>query len=151
MAHDKKSNTFLRLTGMPDTVKNIESLPLSGNGRTFRLSDIAQIKRGYADPAEPKMYFNGKPAIGIALSMAEGGNNIDLGKNLDKKMAEIKHNLPLGFELNTVSDQPQVVKNAIGEFMEGLIEAIVIVLVMSLLSLGRRSGYVISCCIPWYC
>jgi multidrug efflux pump len=148
MAHDKKSNTFLRLTGMPDTVKNIESLPLSGNGRTFRLSDIAQIKRGYADPAEPKMYFNGKPAIGIALSMAEGGNNIDLGKNLDKKMAEIKHNLPLGFELNTVSDQPQVVKNAIGEFMEGLIEAIVIVLVMSLLSLGRRSGYVISCCIP---
>ena len=148
MTHDKSSNTYLRLTGLPDTLKNIESLPLSGNGRTFRLSDIATITRGYAEPAEPKMYFNGKPAIGISLSMSDGGNNIELGKNLDKKFAQLKHNMPLGFELNMVSDQPQVVKNAIGEFMEGLIEAILIVLVMSLLSLGRRSGYVISCCIP---
>ena len=148
MTHDENNNSYLRLTGLPDTVKNIENILISAQGRTFRLQDIAQIKRSYAEPAEPKMYFNGQPAIGIALSMSDGGNNIELGKNLGKKIAKLQKNMPLGFELHMVSDQPQVVKNAIGEFMEGLIEAIAIVLVMSLLSLGRKSGYVISCCIP---
>ena len=148
MTHDDNNNSYLRLTGLPDTVKNIENILISAQGRTFRLKDIAQIKRSYAEPAEPKMYFNGQPAIGIALSMSDGGNNIELGQNLGKKIAKLQKNMPLGFELHMVSDQPQVVKNAIGEFMEGLVEAIAIVLVMSLLSLGRKSGYVISCCIP---
>ena len=148
MKHDSQSNIYLRLTGLPDTVKNIENIPLSGNGRTFRLGDVAVIKRDYADPAEPKMYFNGKPAVGIAISMVDGGNNLTLGENLDKKVNEIRRELPLGFELNQVLNQPQVVKNSINEFMESLIEAILIVLAVSLLTLGRQSGYVISACIP---
>ena len=148
MKHDDQSNVYLRLTGIPDTVKNIENLPISGNGRTLRLGDVAAVKRDYADPAEPKMYFNGKPAVGIAISMVDGGNNLTLGENLDEKCREIRKDLPLGFELNQVLNQPQVVKNSISEFMESLIEAILIVLVVSLMTLGRQSGYVISACIP---
>ena len=148
MKHDDQSNVYLRLTGIPDTVKNIENLPISGNGRTLRLGDVAAVKRDYADPAEPKMYFNGKPAVGIAISMVDGGNNLTLGENLDNKCREIRKDLPLGFELNQVLNQPQVVKNSISEFMESLIEAIMIVLVVSLMTLGRQSGYVISACIP---
>ncbi|MEE3381038.1 MAG: efflux RND transporter permease subunit [Succiniclasticum sp.] len=148
MKHDDTHNTYLRLTGIPDTVKNIESLPVSGNGRVMRLGDIAVIQRGYADPAEPKMYFNGKPCIGIAISMTDGGNNLRLGENLDKKIKEIRGKLPVGFEISQVLNQPQVVKNSINDFMESLLEAIAIVLVVSLMTLGRKSGYVISCCIP---
>ena len=148
MKHDDQNNIYLRLTGIPDTVKNIENLPISGNGRTLRLGDVATIKRDYADPAEPKMYFNGKPAVGIAISMIDGGNNLTLGENLDKKIQEIRKELPLGFEMDQVLNQPQVVKNSIDEFMESLFEAIVIVLVVSLMTLGRQSGYVISVCIP---
>lgn len=148
MEHDNKNNVYLRLTGLPNTLKNIENLPISGNGRTLRLGDVATITRGYAEPAEPKMYFDGHPAIGIAISMVDGGNNLELGANLDKETVRIRNQLPLGFEFHQVLNQPKVVKNAINEFMESLIEAIIIVLLVSLLSLGRRSGYVISVCIP---
>lgn len=148
MQHGDNHNIYLRLTGLPDTVKNIEALPISGNGRVLRLGDVATIKRDYTDPADPKMYFNGKPAVGIAVSMINGGNNLELGENLDKESEAVRNALPLGFELNQVLNQPQVVKNSINEFMESLLEAIAIVLVVSLLTLGRQSGYVISVCIP---
>lgn len=148
MKQGAEQNIYLRLTGLPDTVKNIENLPLSGNGRTLRLGDVATIKRDYADPPEPKMYFNGKPAIGIAISMIDGGNNLQLGSNLANEVKELQKTLPLGFELHQVLNQPQVVKNAISEFTKSLVEAILIVLVVSLMTLGRQSGYVISICIP---
>lgn len=148
MAESDSTNTYLRLTGSPDTLANISNIPIQANDRTFRLGDIAEIKRGYAEPAEPKMYFNGQPAVGIAISMEDGGNNIKLGANLDQAVRQIQQELPLGFELGQVANQPQVVKNAIGEFTDSLLEAILIVLAVSLLSLGRRCGYVISVCIP---
>ena len=94
------------------------------------------------------MYYNGKPAVGIALSMEDGGDNIKLGENLAKEIVRILKELPLGLELNQVANQPEVVKKSISEFSESLYEAIIIVLVVSLMTLGRRSGYVISCCIP---
>ena len=94
------------------------------------------------------MYYNGKPAVGIALSMEEGGDNIKLGDNLAQEISKLQKELPLGLELNQVANQPEVVKNSISEFSESLWEAIIIVLVVSLMTLGRRSGYVISCCIP---
>ena len=94
------------------------------------------------------MYYNGKPAVGIALSMEDGGDNIKLGENLANEIARIQKELPLGLELNQVANQPEVVKKSISEFSESLYEAIIIVLVVSLMTLGRRSGYVISCCIP---
>lgn len=148
MIESDSTNTFLRLTGSPDTLANITEIPIKANERTFRLGDIATITRSYAEPAEPKMYFNGQPAIGIAVSMEDGGNNIKLGENMEKVVSEIRAQIPLGFELQQVANQPQVVKNAIEEFTDSLLEAILIVLAVSLISLGRRCGYVISVCIP---
>ncbi|MDD4721833.1 MAG: efflux RND transporter permease subunit [Acidaminococcaceae bacterium] len=148
MVDSNTSNVYLRLNGLPNSVENIKSIPIKANGRVFRLGDIAEITRGYPDPADPKMYFNGKPAIGIAISMTEGGNNIKLGKNLDNLANEVRQELPLGFEFNQVANQPQVVQNSINEFVKSLLEAVVIVLVVSLMSLGRQCGYVISICIP---
>lgn len=148
MLHENGYNTFLRLTGIPDAAAEIANIPISGNGRTLHLGDIADIKRDYADPPESKMYFNGAPAIGIAISMRDGGNNMELGDNLKNEVAKMKNELPLGFEIHQVHNQPEVVEASIDEFMESLIEAIVIVLIVSLMTLGRESGYVISCCIP---
>lgn len=148
MSETPDDNVYLRLTGMPDAVENIASLPIQANGRVFRLGDIADVKRGYADPPEPKFFFNGQPAVGIALSMEDGGNNIRLGENLAKTIAQITAELPLGFELHQVANQPEVVKNSIDEFTQSLKEAVIIVLAVSLISLGRRCGYVISVCIP---
>ena len=142
------ANSYLRITGSPDSVENIAAIPINANGRVFRLGDIATITRGYADPPETMMYYNGKPAVGIALSMEDGGDNIKLGENLAKEIVRIQKELPLGLELNQVANQPEVVKKSISEFSESLYEAIIIVLVVSLMTLGRRSGYVISCCIP---
>lgn len=148
MVETDKTNTYLRLTGKTDSVQQIASLPINANGKIFRLGDVATIKREYADPPEAKFYYNGQPAIGIALSMEDGGNNLDLGENVAKAITQIQRELPLGLELHQVANQPEVVKNSIAEFSESLWEAIIIVLVVSLFTLGRRSGYVISCCIP---
>ena len=142
------ANSYLRITGSPDSVENIAAIPINANGKVFRLDDIATITRGYADPPDTLMYYNGKPAVGIALSMEEGGDNIKLGDNLANEISKLQKELPLGLELNQVANQPEVVKNSISEFSESLWEAIIIVLVVSLMTLGRRSGYVISCCIP---
>ena len=148
MLETDTANAYLRITGSPDSVEHIASLPLNANGKVFRLGDIAQISRGYADPPDPLMYFNGQPAVGIALSMEDGGNNIQLGENLALLISKLKQELPLGLELHQVANQPEVVKSSISEFSQSLYEAIIIVLAVSLFTLGRRSGYVISCCIP---
>lgn len=144
----RDSNIYLRLTGMSDTLDNLRAVPIAAGGRILRLGDIAEVGKDYADPPEPKMYFNGLPAIGIALSMEERGNNITLGENLDRLAFEVRNELPLGFSLEQVANQPRVVKNAIGEFSTSLFEAIAIVMAVSLLTLGRSSGFVISVCIP---
>lgn len=148
MVETDTANAYLRITGSPKGVEHIASLPINANGKVFRLGDIAQISRGYADPPEPLMYYNGQPAVGIALSMEDGGNNIQLGENLALLITKIKGQLPLGLELHQVANQPEVVKSSISEFSQSLYEAIIIVLAVSLFTLGRRSGYVISCCIP---
>lgn len=148
MVETDTANAYLRISGSPDSVANIASLPINANGRVFRLGDIAKVTRGYAAPPEPLMYYNGQPAVGIALSMEDGGDNIQLGRNLALEIARLQKDLPLGLELSQVANQPEVVKNSISEFSESLYEAIIIVLAVSLFSLGRRSGYVISCCIP---
>lgn len=142
------ANSYLRITDSPSSVENIASIPINAGNKIFRLADVANISRGYSDPPDTLMYYNGIPAVGIALSMEDGGNNIQLGENLAAEIQKIQKNLPLGLELNQVANQPEVVKNSISEFSESLYEAIIIVLAVSLLTLGRRSGYVISCCIP---
>lgn len=141
-------NVYLRLTGLPNSTDNIRNILLNSNGKTFRLGDIATIERDYPDPPKAKMYVDGKPAIGIAISMEDNGNNIELGKNLSAMVAQLKKQIPLGFDLHQVANQPEVVKQSVDEFTESLYEAIIIVLVVSLFTLSRQSGYVISVCIP---
>ena len=148
MVETDTANAYLRITGNPVSVEQIASLPINANGKVFRLGDIAKVTRGYADPPEPLMYYNGQQAVGIAISMEDGGDNIQLGDNLALLIQKLKKELPLGLELHQVANQPEVVKSSISEFSRSLYEAIIIVLAVSLFTLGRRSGYVISCCIP---
>ncbi len=148
MVTTKTDNVYVRVTGMFDDIEAIRNLPIRVMDKTFRLGDIATVKRGYVDPPEPKMYFNGKPAIGISVSMEKGGNVLTLGKDLNKLLAQIKKELPLGLAISQVSDQPEVVKDSVNEFVKTLLEAIAIVLLISFLSLGVRTGIVVALCIP---
>ncbi|MDR3589076.1 MAG: efflux RND transporter permease subunit [Negativicutes bacterium] len=141
-------NVYLRVTGMFEDIDGIRDLPIRANGRTFRLGDIAVIKRSYADPIEPKMYANGQPAVGIAVSMDKGGNILTLGADLSQTIEQISQELPLGLEISQVSDQPKVVEASISDFVKSLREAIIIVLIVSFLSLGMRTGIVVALCIP---
>ena len=140
MVETSSDNVHMRVTGMFESVRDLRDLPIRAGGRTFRLGDIAGIERSYADPPEPKMFYNGRPAIGIAASMEKGGNILTVGKNLEDAMTGIRKGLPLGMEVHTVFDQPQVVKASIDEFMKVLAEAVVIVLIVCFLSLGLRSA-----------
>lgn len=139
---------YLRVTGMFENIESIRNLPIRVLDKTFRLGDIAKVERSYADPPEPKMFFNGKPAIGIAVSMEKGGNILTLGKDLGASLGQIRKDLPLGLKIDQVADQPEVVKDSINEFVKTLCEAIAIVLIISFLSLGLRTGVVVALCIP---
>ena len=141
-------NVYLRVTGIFDDVTAIENLPINADGKIFRLADIAKVERRFSEPHEPKMFFGDAPAIGIAVAMEDGGNILRLGENLERMTEQIQSELPLGLELHEVSDQPQVVEESIGEFVETLILAIVIVLAVSFASLGWRTGLVVAGCIP---
>jgi multidrug efflux pump subunit AcrB len=148
MIETSSDDVYLRVNGMFKSLNDLKKLPIRANGRTFMLGDIAKVTRSYADPPEPKMFYNGKPAIGLALSMEKGGNIITLGKNLDKAVTQIRKDLPLGLAMNIVANQPVVVKKAINEFIESLTEAVAIVLIVCFFSLGLRSGVIVALCIP---
>jgi len=132
-------NLQVRVTGALKTVKDLEDLELRANGTTFRLGDFATIKREYQDPPGNKMRFNGKEVIGLGVSMEKGGNIIQLGKHMEKTVREMKTKLPVGIELERVSDQPEAVKASVGEFVHTLIEAVLIVLAVSFVALGLHS------------
>ncbi|SFT85456.1 Multidrug efflux pump subunit AcrB [Selenomonas sp. GACV-9] len=142
------NNVYLRVSGVFDDVDAIREMPINANGKVFRLGDIAKVERKTADPAKPKMFFNGEPAIGIAVSMEDGGNILQLGENLRKEISKVQQEVPVGLEVHQVSDQPKVVDNSIHDFVKTLVEAIVIVLAVSFLSLGVRTGMVVAGCIP---
>lgn len=148
MVETSSDRVYLRVSGMFDDVDSIRNMPVSAGGGTFRLGDIADVKRDYADPPEPKMYLNGQPAVGLAISMDDGGNIIKLGKALNEGIAKINRDLPLGMEVSPVADQPLVVEEAINEFAITLIIAIAVVLLVCFLSLGMRTGGVVALCIP---
>ena len=138
----------LRASGVFESLEDIRALPIAANGNVFRLGDIATVERRTATPPEPMMFYNGAPAIGIAVSMEDGGNILALGSNLAGLTDEIRQDLPLGMELNEVSNQPAVVQHSIHDFVETLALAIIIVLAVSFLSLGFRTGLVVAGCIP---
>ena len=147
----------VRVTGALNTVKDLENLELRANNTTIRLGDFATIKREYQDPPHDKMRFNGKEVIGLGVSMEKGGNIIKMGKGLDVTLAAIKAKLPVGLELQRVSDQPRAVTASVSEFITTLIEAVAIVLIVSFLALGLhtkpfridfRPGLVVALTIP---
>jgi multidrug efflux pump len=143
-----QNSVALRVSGQLDSVQAISDLLLRAGGQTFRLGDIARVQRGFADPPVTTMRFKGHEAIGLAVSMARKGDVLRLGENLRRTMARLKSELPVGIEFEQVSDQPGVVKGAVDEFMRSLLEAVAIVLVISFLSLGARTGLVVALTIP---
>lgn len=144
----ESDNVYLRVTGSFGEVEAVRALPVKAGGQVFRLGDIARVERRYSDPATPEMYFNGEPAVGLAISMKDGGNILALGRHLQATLERLAQDLPVGLEIHQVSNQPQVVEESIHEFMKTLTEAIVIVLAVSFLSLGWRTGLVVAFCIP---
>jgi multidrug efflux pump subunit AcrB len=148
MLQTSSDNVYLRVTGMFQDLEDIRNLPIAANGREFRLGDIAKVNRGYSDPSDPQFYYNGKPAIGIAVAMNSGGNILTLGKNMEATVKQIQQELPAGLELHQTVNQPKVVEAAINEFVQALVEAIGIVLIVSFISLGFRSGMIVALCIP---
>jgi len=139
---------YLRPTGAFDSVEAIRDISIRANGRLFRLGDIAEVTRGYADPPNPRMRFMGRNALGIAVSMRAGGDIIHLGKNLDEATTRLQKNLPVGLELERVTDQPRAVARSVGEFVDTLAIAVAIVLAVSFFSLGWRPGLVVALSIP---
>ena len=138
----------VRVSGALNSVEELRQMPLLVNGKTIQLGDVAEVYRGFSDPAQPRMRFMGENGIGIAVSMRKGGDIIALGKNLEQEFARLQKALPLGMELQKVSDQPVAVKRSINEFMKVLAEAVVIVLLVSFFSLGFRTGLVVAFSIP---
>ena len=138
----------LRVSGRFDSVEQIRDFPIRVGDRSFRLGDVADVSRGFADPAAPRMRFMGENAIGLAVSMRDGGDIIRLGERLDAEFARLQQNLPVGMTLKKVSDQPEAVRSSVAEFVRVLTEAVVIVLLVSFFSLGFRTGLVVALSIP---
>ncbi|MCX5510067.1 MULTISPECIES: efflux RND transporter permease subunit [Pseudomonas] len=138
----------LRVSGRFDSVEQIRQFPIRIGDRTFRIGDVAEVQRGFNDPPAPRMRFMGEDAIGLAVSMKDGGDILVLGKALEGEFARLAQSLPAGMELRKVSDQPAAVKAGVGEFVQVLVEALVIVLLVSFFSLGLRTGLVVALAIP---
>ncbi|VVQ24478.1 Multidrug export protein AcrF [Pseudomonas fluorescens] len=138
----------LRVTGNFQTVDEIKNFPIRVGDRTFRISDVADVRRGFNDPPAPRMRFMAQDAIGLAVAMKDGGDILVLGKALEIEFARIQKNLPAGMQLRKVSDQPAAVKTGVGEFVQVLVEALAIVLLVSFFSLGVRTGMVVALAIP---
>ena len=148
MVNTDTNNVYLRINGVFDSVDAVKNMPVRINNQTIRLGDIADITMTYKDPSSPQFYYEGKPAIGIAISMDAGANNIEFGKAIDKKLKELKPTIPVGLNIDQVSNQPHIVKESIGDFSQSLFEAIAIVLLVSFASLGIRTGIVVALTIP---
>jgi len=150
-------NLQVRVTGAMASAKDLENLELRANGTTFRLGDFAAVRREYKDPPQDKMRFNGKEVIGLGISMERGGDIIALGRDLEATVDELKGKLPVGIELQRVSDQPKAVSSSVNEFLRTLAEAVLIVLAVSFVALGLhtkplrldvRPGLVVALTIP---
>ena len=146
--HTSSRNVAIRVDGLLGSVEALENIPIHVGERSFHLGDVARVTQTYTTPESSLFYFNGKPAIGIAVSMRVGGNNLTLGDNLNREIERSKADLPAGMDIGLVADQPKVVNESIHDFTESLLEAIVIVMAASFLSLGLWSGIVLALCIP---
>ena len=138
----------LRVSGAFRSEEDVANVNFAVGGRMLRLSDIARVRRGFADPPQPLFRVNGQPAIGLAIAMRDGGDILALGKNIQRAIAEATADLPVGIEPKLVADQAATVDSAISEFMTSLWQAVGIILLASFVSLGFRPGLVIASAIP---
>ena len=138
----------LRVSGAFESELDILAINIASNGRLIRLGDIADVRRAYVDPPQPMFRVNGKPAIGVAIAMRDGGDILTLGRNVQRTMDEITADLPVGIQPVLVADQSSVVRGAIGEFMTSLWQAIAIIMAVSVISLGVRAGAIVALSIP---
>ncbi|HJV60682.1 MAG TPA: efflux RND transporter permease subunit [Albitalea sp.] len=139
---------MVRVTGQFASDDDIRNVPVTAGGRTIKLGDIATVKRGYEDPPTYTVRHNGQPVLMLGISMTSDGNIVELGKAMNTAVAKIQSVLPHGIELEQVADQPTTVKDAIWDFERSLMEALVIVIAVSLASLGWRAGLVVATSVP---
>jgi len=139
---------FIRVEGAFDVLDTIREVPIESGGEMIRLGDIAEVKRGYVDPKSFTIRHNGKPTVALGVVMKENGNVLELGHQLEEALQEVKESLPLGAEVETVAFQPDVVEESVTEFLRSFVEALVIVLVVSFISLGWRTGIVVALSVP---
>ncbi|HWH48577.1 MAG TPA: efflux RND transporter permease subunit, partial [Burkholderiales bacterium] len=144
----RSDRMYLRISGSFDSVESIREIGIQAGGRLFRLGDVAHVYRGYIDPPTQKVRYMGHDAIALAVSMAKGGDILELGKALDTAFKRIERELPVGIEVHQYSNQPGVVRRSVDEFMKTLLEAVVIVLAVSFFSLGFRTGLVVALSMP---
>jgi len=139
----------IRPSGAFDTVQAVaDTVVRSSSGRSFRLGDIATVRRGTADPPAPETRFEGRRAIAIGVAMAPGGDIIALGKALREFAANAQAGLPIGVELSEAISQPDAVRRSIDAFVRALAEAVAIVMLVTFVSLGLRTGLVVALAIP---
>ena len=138
----------LRVTGALDGAQAVAETPVESNGRVFRLGDIATVTHGFVDPPSFVVRQEGKPAIGIGVVTAKGANILELGKDVDAATAEFMKAVPQGVAVEKIADQPKVVERAVGEFVDSFVEALAIVLFVSFLALGWRTGFVVAASVP---
>jgi multidrug efflux pump len=138
----------LRVTGAFSGAEAIAAVPVQADGRVFRLGDIATVKRGYEDPPRFLVRAGSKPALGLGVSMQDGANIITLGENLKRAMNAITAELPVGVEVTQIADQPRIVEHSVSEFFQTFFEALAVVLFVSFLTLGLRTGVVVALSVP---
>ncbi|MCB1569816.1 MAG: efflux RND transporter permease subunit [Dokdonella sp.] len=139
---------LVEVSGGLRSEEDLKHINLSFSGKSVPLPTLAQVRRGYADPPQPTFRFKGANALGLGITMKTGANILDLGHRVEKEMASIVADLPIGIEPHLVAEQPRVVEESVDEFMKALWEAVAIVLVVSFLSLGVRAGAVVALSIP---
>jgi multidrug efflux pump len=138
----------LDVSGRLQTLENLRQFPIRTGNQNLTLGDIATIKRGYANPPAERIHFNGTPTLLIGVSMQAGGDVIALGKAMQQTIKTAQTQLPVGVQLHLVTSQPEIVQHSVHDFVRSLIEALLIVLAVSLLSLGWRTGIVVAVAIP---
>jgi multidrug efflux pump subunit AcrB len=148
VVHTDDDRVAIRVSGAFRSERDVREVNFVAGGRILRLGDIADVTRGFADPPQPMFRVNGESAIGLAIAMQDGGDVLALGENVEREMVAIRAELPIGIEPHLVADQPQIVDEAVGEFMESLWQSIAIILAVSFLSLGLRAGSVVGLAIP---
>lgn len=139
---------LVRVGGQFSGVGSLEDINLRVDDRFFHLSDVADIRRGYEDPPSELFRFNGQEAIGLAVGMRKGANILEFGEEINAIVSQAQADLPIGIDIHQAADQPHVVDEAVGHFIQALVEAVLIVLAVSFISLGMRAGLVVTLTIP---